>query len=78
MKIPEMSDKTYNNLKFVALVVLPCIAAFWATISTIWGIPYGEQIVGTISAADALLGGILGVSSKQYNIKIASSKTSTE
>lgn len=79
MKIPQMSDKTYDILKFVALVVLPAIATFYAAISSIWGLPYGEQIVGTITAVDTLLGAILGVSTKQYNAaKIQSSSKPTE
>nr|DAZ14977.1 MAG TPA: holin [Caudoviricetes sp.] len=79
MKIPQMSDKTYDILKFIALIVLPAIATFYAAISSIWGLPYGEQIVGTISAVDALLGAILGVSTKQYNTaKIQSGMKNTE
>jgi len=61
-----MSNKTYDRLKKVALYVLPALATLWLTISTIWGLPYGEAIAGTITAIDTFLGACLGVSSKRY------------
>ena len=33
----------------------------------IWGLPYGEQVVGTITAIDTFLGVLLGISSANYN-----------
>lgn len=62
-----MSNKTYDRLKQVALYGLPALATLWLTISTIWGIPYGEAIAGTITAIDTFLGAVLGVSSKKYH-----------
>ena len=64
-----MSDKVYNILKWVAQVVLPAIATLYFALAQIWGLPYGEQIVGTITAIDAFLGAILGISTIQYNKK---------
>ena len=37
------------------------------TIGGIWSLPYGEQVVGTITAVDTFLGVILGISTSQYN-----------
>lgn len=62
----KMSDKTYNILKWVAMYLLPALGTFVFAITSIWGLPYGEQIVGTITAIDALLGGLLGISTAQY------------
>lgn len=62
----KMTNKTYDVLKFIAMVVLPAIATFYLTLAYIWGLPYGEQIAATITAIDTLLGAILGISSKQY------------
>lgn len=61
-----MSNKLYDILKWVALVVLPAIATLYFALSSIWGLPYGEQIVGTITAIDTFLGAILGVSNASY------------
>lgn len=64
-----MSNKVYDCLKWVAQIVLPAIATFYLAIAAIWGLPYGEQIAGTIMAIDTLLGAILGVSTKKYNAR---------
>lgn len=61
-----MSNKVYDILKWIALVVLPAIATLYMALSSIWGLPYGEQIVGTITAIDTFLGALLGISSIQY------------
>ena len=61
-----MSNKVYDTLKFIALVVLPAMGTLYFAISAIWGIPYGEEIVGTITAIDTFLGALLGISSTSY------------
>jgi hypothetical protein len=33
---------------------------------TIWGIPYGEQIVATLTALDTLIGAVVVIANKQY------------
>lgn len=62
-----LNDKTYNVLKWVALCVLPGLATLCLAIAGIWKLPYGEEIAGTITAFDAFLGAVLGISSAQYN-----------
>lgn len=62
-----MSNKVYDVLKFVALIVLPALATFYSTIAGIWSLPFGEEISGTIVAIDTLLGACLMLSSKNYN-----------
>ena len=63
----KISNKVYDVLKWVAQYFLPAIGTLYFAISTIWGFPYGEQVVGTITAIDAFLGAILGISSAAYN-----------
>lgn len=63
----KMTDKTYDTLKFIAQIALPAAGTFYFALATIWGLPYGEQIVGTITAADAFLGALLGISTAQYS-----------
>lgn len=62
-----MSNKLYDVLKFIAQVVLPALGTLYFALAGIWGFPYGEQIVGTITAIDTFLGVLLGISSAQYN-----------
>ena len=64
-----MSNKTYDILKNVALIILPALATLWLTISKIWGLPYGEEIAATITAIDVFLGALLKVSSRFYEEK---------
>jgi hypothetical protein len=61
-----MSNKMYDVLKWIAQLFLPAAATLYFALANIWGLPYGEEIVGTITAVDAFLGVILGISSKVY------------
>ena len=63
----KMSNKTYDVLKWVALVVLPALTTFYAVLAGIWGLPFAEKIPATIAAVDALLGALLGVSAVKYS-----------
>ena len=62
-----MSSKVYDVLKFIAVIVLPAAGALYFALSEIWGLPYGEQIVGTITAIDTFLGAVLMIDSAKYN-----------
>ena len=62
-----MTNKTYDRLKWVAQILLPAAATLYFALAQIWGLPYGEQIVGTIAAVDAFLGVCLGISTANYN-----------
>ena len=63
----KMSNKVYDILKFVAQILLPALATLYFALAKIWGFPYAAEVVGTISAVDAFLGAILGISTAQYN-----------
>ena len=62
-----MSNKVYDVLKYVAQIVLPALGTLYFALAAIWGFPYGEQVVGTITAVDAFLGAVLGIASYNYN-----------
>lgn len=62
-----LKNGIYDCLKWIAQIVLPAIATLYFALASIWGLPYGEQIVGTITAIDAFLGAILGISTANYN-----------
>lgn len=63
----KMTNKVYDILKWIAQYFLPAIGTLYFALAGIWGLPYGEQIVGTITAVDTFLGILLGISSVQYN-----------
>ena len=62
-----MSNKCYDILKYIAQIVLPALATLYYALSNIWNLPFGEEIVGTISAIDTFLGALLMLSSVKYN-----------
>ena len=65
----KLSNKVYDILKWIALYLLPALGTLYFALSGIWGLPYGEQVVGTITAADTFLGVLLGISSASYKYK---------
>ena len=64
-----MSNKLYDVLKWIAMVVLPAIGTLYFALAGIWGFPYAEEIGGTITAVVTFLGVVLGISSAQYKKK---------
>ena len=63
----KMSNKCYDVLKYIALIVLPALGTLYFALAKIWSFPYGAEIVGTITAVDAFLGALLKISTDQYN-----------
>ncbi|WP_337402855.1 phage holin [Suilimivivens sp.] len=62
----KLNNKTYDTLKWTAQYLLPAAGTLYFALAGIWGLPYGEQIVGTITAVDTFLGVILGISTAAY------------
>ena len=75
--MPKISNKLYDVLKFIAQIVLPALGTFYFAIASIWGLPYAEQIVGTITAVDTLLGALLGISTMQYKKENTNAESNT-
>ena len=63
----KMTNKMYDILKWIAQYFLPAVGTLYFALAGIWGLPYGEQVVGTITAVYTFLGVLLGISSAQYN-----------
>ncbi len=63
----KMSNKVYDVLKWITMYVLPGIGTLYFALAGIWGFPYGEQILGTITAIETFLAVILGISTAQYH-----------
>lgn len=61
-----LPNKVYDVLKWIAQVVLPALGALYFGLAQIWGFPYGEEIVGTLTVIDVFLGALLGISTAQY------------
>lgn len=61
------SNKVYDVLKWITQYLLPAVGTLYFAIASIWGMPNAEEIVGTITAVDAFMGVILGISTAKYN-----------
>ena len=62
-----MSNKIYDVLKWIAQYLLPALGTLYFALAGIWHFPFGEEVVGTITAIDTFLGVLLGISSINYN-----------
>lgn len=62
----KLSNKVYDVLKWIAMYLLPAAGTLYFALASIWGLPYGEQVVGTITALDTFLAVLLGISTAQY------------
>lgn len=61
-----MSNKLYDVLKYIAMIVLPALAVLYSTLAGLWGLPYPKEISETIMAIDAFMGAVLMLSSANY------------
>jgi hypothetical protein len=67
----KMSNSNYDFLKWVAQILLPAFGTLYFALASIWGLPYAEQVVGTVTAIDAFLGALLGISTHYYNKEVS-------
>ena len=61
-----MTNRTYDILKYVAQIVLPATGTLYFALAAIWKLPYGEEVIGTITAVDTFLGALLHFQGKDY------------
>lgn len=62
-----LSNRAYDILKYLTIIVLPAIGALYSGLSQIWDLPYAAQIPATITVICTFLGAILCISTAQYN-----------
>ena len=65
-KNPILKNQHYDIIKWIALIFLPALGTAYFGIAQIWGLPYAEEVVGTIVIIEVFAGALLQVSSKQY------------
>lgn len=65
----KLSNKTYDILKYIALVGLPAVLAFYGVVGMTFNIPYTQEILTVGAAFDTMLGTMLGISNAKYNAK---------
>lgn len=62
-----MSNRTFDTLRAVCEVILPALGTLYFALAKIWGLPWGTEIVGTISAVAVCIGTIIGIKRSLYN-----------
>lgn len=63
----KLSNKLYDVLKWLALIAIDAVGVFYKTISEIWSLPFGNEILATCAAVSLLIGALIGISSAKYN-----------
>lgn len=61
-----LSDTAYDRLKWIANTFLPALGTLYFALSSIWGFPYAEQLLGTATAIITFLNALLKISSSNY------------
>ena len=64
----KFNDKIYDILKWMVLVAIPACASAYMGFCTIFGWPYGDEVVKASSVVCALLGTLLGISNLNYKL----------
>lgn len=62
----SFSNKVYDRLKWIAMYLLPALGTLYFALAKLWSLPYGTEIVGTITALDTFLAALLGISKHSY------------
>ena len=62
-----LNDKVYDRLKWITMIFLPASSTAYFTLSSIWGFPHAEQVVGTLAVIMTFSGALLGISTATYN-----------
>lgn len=65
-----ISNKLYDVLKWLVLIVIPALTTFYAVLDNIFGWGYAETVTTISAAACTCLGAIIGISTAQYNKEI--------
>ena len=66
----KLSNKLYDILKWVVIIVLPALATLYAALAGVWAWPYPDEVVTTITAVDTFLGAVLCISTVTYNKEV--------
>ena len=74
----RMENSTYDFLKLLVTKILPGLGTLYFALCKIWGLPYGTEVVGTISAVTCFLGVCLGISTDNYNSELLLKKAEEE
>lgn len=61
-----LTNTQYDLLKKIVQLGLPALGTLYAAFAQIWGLPYGQEVVGSIAALTVFGGVVLGFSSRSF------------
>ena len=67
----KLSNKAYDIIKWLALVLIPATATLWLTLGKVWAFPYLTEVGATIPAIGLFLAGIIGISTDAYHKELS-------
>lgn len=62
-----LPGKVYDWLKWTALVFIPAVTTLYVTLDAIFGWGYADTVAKISAALCTCIGGIIGISTAQYN-----------
>lgn len=63
----KLSNKAYDILKYLCLICIPALSTLFVTLDTIFGWGYGDIVAKVSVAVCTCIGGLIGISTAQYN-----------
>lgn len=61
------NSKLYDALKWIALVALDALGIAYESLSQVWNLPFGDEVMKTCTIFSVLIGTLIGVSSRKYH-----------
>ena len=62
-----MTNKVYDVLKWISVIVVPALVLLINTLGQIWNWEYTKEISMTVSAIGVFIGAVIQISSAKYN-----------
>lgn len=66
-----LNNRIYDFLKWFTLVFLPALSVFYLALASSLNLPYPNEVAATIAALDVFLAALLGVSTSNYKLCVA-------
>lgn len=63
-----LTNRMYDVLKWITLVLLPSVAMLYMALADAWGLPLATEIAATIAAIDTFLAVLLGISTNTFKV----------
>ena len=63
-----LTNQVYDIIKNLVIIVIPALSTFYLTIAKLWDLPGAEAVVGTLGAVALLLGSLLKLSKRSYDV----------